>query len=53
MTTTLHITEKANNSLHMLGLPTRKQEFGSNHITAYPTAKHMLFYLLGLYRQDN
>jgi hypothetical protein len=31
MTTTLHITEKAINSIHIPGLPTRKQEFGSRH----------------------
>jgi hypothetical protein len=31
MTTTLHITEKAINSIHIPRLPTRKQEFGNRH----------------------
>ena len=31
MTTTLHITEKAINSRHILGLQTHRQEFGSHH----------------------
>jgi len=31
MTITLHITAKARISMHMPGLPTRKQEFASRH----------------------
>ena len=52
MTVTLLITQKAINSIYISGLQHASKSLAAASAMADAAAKHMLFCLPGLYRQD-